>query len=75
MLEEATPLSTRIDTISIVYTNWKGKTAIRRITPLNFYHGSTEYHPKPQWLVDAWDLEKKANRTFALKDIHVWDCN
>ena len=58
--------------VNIVYTNWKGETAIRRITPKQIYFGSNEWHPTQQWLLEAYDLDKQDIRNFALKDIRVW---
>lgn len=58
--------------VSIVYTNYKGETALRKIIPENIWFGKTEWHPEDQWLLDAYDVEKKAKRSFALKDIRVW---
>lgn len=58
--------------VEIVYTNYKGKTATRRIIPERMYYGKTEYHPEEQWLLVAHDVEKKAQRTFAVCDIDNW---
>lgn len=57
-------------TVTAVYTNWKNETEVRRFIPLELYFGKTEYHPEEQWLLLAWDLEKEAERTYALKDFH-----
>lgn len=54
--------------ITMVYTNWKGVTSVRHIYPHEIYFGFTEYHPEPQWLMDAYDCDKADNRTFALRD-------
>lgn len=35
------------------------------------YWGANEYHQEWQWLINAWDIDKDAMRTFALKDILV----
>ena len=62
--------------ILIDYTNWKGQRSIRTISPpFTFYFGSTEYHPVQQPLLKAIDVDKKAYRTFAMKDIHNWFFN
>lgn len=53
----------------IVYTNWKGEVGTRRIIPFTLFFGSNEWHPDPQWLIEALDLDKMAMRTFALKGI------
>lgn len=58
--------------VTIVYTNWKGITAIRNILPIRIYFGSNEWHKENQWLLEALDLDKSASRTFAIKDIRAW---
>lgn len=58
--------------VRIVYTNYRGETAIRSIVPDRIHFASTEWHPDPQWLLDAFDLEKNAIRSFAMKDIRAW---
>ena len=54
--------------VTLTYTNWRGETAERTITPKRIWFGSTDWHPEPQWLLTAFDAEKQANRDFALKD-------
>jgi predicted DNA-binding transcriptional regulator YafY len=64
-----------IDTTTAVvirYTNYRGETSDRKIVPKSIRFASTEWHPEPQWLLDAFDLEKQADRSFAMKDIHQW---
>lgn len=51
------------------YTNWEGKTAVRKIQPIEIWYGKTEWHPEEQWLLKAIDIEKNEERDFALKDI------
>lgn len=59
--------------VIIDYTNYRGERSLRRILPgSKFGWGSNEYHPEPQWLMTGYDLEKKAWRIFALRDIHSW---
>lgn len=55
--------------IRFVYTNWRGETAPRRARLLGLRRGSTEWHPRPQWLLRAVDLDKNAEREFAVADI------
>lgn len=50
------------------YTNHRGERAVRRLITERLYFGTSPWHPEPQWLLDAWDCEKQANRTFALND-------
>lgn len=54
--------------VVLTYTNYRGETAERRIIPFEVLFGSTEWHQEPQWLLRAYDCEKKAYRDFALKD-------
>lgn len=58
--------------VSIVYTNYRGETSVRRIIPKRVWFGSTEWHPEEQWLLDAIDVEKEVERSFAMKDIRSW---
>ncbi len=60
-------------TVTIVYTNYKGVTGTRRIVPIEIIFGHNEWHTEDQWLMRALDIEKNAERTFALKDIKSWE--
>lgn len=57
--------------IKVIYTNWKGKTRERTITPTAIFFGETQYHPETQWLVEAVDMEILEPRLFALKDMVI----
>lgn len=70
MLDEPNP-----KTITIRYTNYRGETAFRRIIPKSIRFGTTPWHPREQWLLDAFDLDKNAERFFALEDILEWNPN
>lgn len=59
--------------VVIDYTNWEGKRSYRRIKPTGMTYGTTDWHPEPQHLLHARDLDKHADRQFALKDIHNWN--
>ncbi len=59
-------------TVTIVYTNYKGRTGVRKIVPGNIFFGHNKWHEENQWLMLAYDIEKEADRTFALKDIKAW---
>lgn len=56
----------------ILYTNHRGETADRVISPVNIHFGSTEWHPEPQWLLYAYCFEKEAWRDFAMAGIKEW---
>lgn len=58
--------------VDILYTNYKGERAWRRILPVKIWFGSTEWHPVEQWFVDAEDIDRKVMRSFALCDIMHW---
>jgi predicted DNA-binding transcriptional regulator YafY len=58
--------------VKILYTNYRGETSLRIIQPIKIWYGVTNWHTEPQWLLEAVDLEKKANRSFAMKDIRSW---
>lgn len=57
----------------IRYTNYRGVTAIRRIVPRQIHFVSTEWHPDPQWVMEAFDLERGAERSFAMRDVLDWN--
>lgn len=55
--------------ISFRYKNWKGEISLRKVVPQDIWFGSTEFHKEEQWLLTAIDVEKQANRDFAINDI------
>ena len=58
--------------VTFIYTNWKGETRLRTVVPLSIEYNSSEFHKDEQWLLKAYDVEKKEWRTFAMKDIKDW---
>ncbi|MBL8179991.1 MAG: hypothetical protein JNL64_00085 [Blastocatellia bacterium] len=58
--------------VRILYTNYRGETAVREVIPKHLWFGETEWHSERQWLLSAYDLEKRADRDFAVKDIRSW---
>ncbi|MBR7652707.1 MULTISPECIES: hypothetical protein [Brucella] len=52
----------------ITYTNYRGETAERNITPKRVWYGISDWHPEPQWFLTAFDHDKNADRDFALRD-------
>jgi predicted DNA-binding transcriptional regulator YafY len=53
----------------ITYTNHRGETAERNIILTGVRFGVSPWHPEPQWLMEAYDLDKMAPRTFAFLGI------
>jgi predicted DNA-binding transcriptional regulator YafY len=67
--------STRIDprhAVAIRYTNHRGETAWRIIIPHRLRFGSSPWHVGEQWFLEALDVAKGEDRSFALADIHEW---
>lgn len=58
--------------VRILYTNWQGKTGYRNIIPKSIEYKSTEWHKEEQWILNAFDVDKEADRGFAIKDIKEW---
>jgi predicted DNA-binding transcriptional regulator YafY len=52
-----------------MYRNWRGETALRRVRPIGISYGTSEWHPEPQWLLHAYDLDKEAERDFSFSNI------
>ena len=59
--------------VVIEYTNHRGDRGKRVIKPILIEFTSSLWHPEPQWVLVAFDVEKSARRGFALKDIHSWE--
>ena len=58
--------------VTIKYTNHRGETQDRNIRPQNIEYGVSQWHRKPQWILHAWDIDKNAQRSFAMVDIQQW---
>ena len=56
--------------LELPYKNWRGEISNRKLQPIRVEFGATEWHPEPQWLLVARDIEKNAERSFALKDFN-----
>jgi hypothetical protein len=59
-------------TVQFRYENHAGKTELRWVLPLRVFWGHTEYYPEDQWLLEAFDLRRKAVRTFAMYKVPCW---
>lgn len=57
------------DLIYFSYTNWQGFKSNRKAIVKEFFFGATDYHREYQMFIRAFDLDKLAERTFAVKDI------
>lgn len=56
--------------LRLVYRNHRGRISERRISTdrIRMSFGSNEWHPDPQYLLHAFDLDIQAWRHFALRD-------
>jgi len=59
-------------TLNFLYKNWQGKISERHVIPIKIWFSCTEYHKEEQWLMKALDIDKNAERDFALIDIIKW---
>lgn len=55
--------------LTFEYINWQGEKGKRKVQPIKLWYGKTEFHKEEQWLLKAWDIDNKAERDFAVKDI------
>lgn len=58
--------------VEISYRNWRDEAAKRQIIPIRVWFGMTQWHPEPQWFLEAWDVNKATKRDFAIADIGKW---
>lgn len=59
--------------VRIYYTDWLGKCSWRRVVPRRVYLGTHRgYGPNPVYLLDAYDLDAKVMRTFAMGGVNRW---
>lgn len=58
--------------VRIEYVNYKGERKTYRVEPLHLWYGATPFHPDPQWLLKAYDHDRKVRRDFAMNDIKTW---
>lgn len=52
-----------------------GERRVRNVIPHDISYGTNEFHREPQWIMQAYDQEKRCMRSFAMKDIHSWTEN
>lgn len=61
--------------VEIDYTNWRGERRKRHIRPIEIKFEATKWHPQPQWILYAIDVNDTLSdnvKGFALKDVHSW---
>ncbi|MBB4051834.1 putative DNA-binding transcriptional regulator YafY [Devosia subaequoris] len=60
---------TSVPPLTFVYRNHRGVTDRRRVRPLRVEYKTSEWHVGEQWILVAYDLDKQAERDFAMIDI------
>ncbi len=55
--------------VVLVYTDDRGVRSTRRVVPERIWYGRTDWHPEPQWLLEAYDLGRHVLRSFPLRQI------
>lgn len=58
---------------SVKYKNYRNEVATRTIIPIKIYWGKTDFHPREQWILKVWDVEKNAERDYAFNDIQEFN--
>lgn len=61
-----------LDLVTFNYVNHRGEKSQRRVRPIRLWHGSTAWHSQPQWLLEAFDLDKMETRDFAMEFVVGW---
>lgn len=55
--------------ISFEYFNHRDDTATRTVVFKSLEYGSNEWYPEPQWFMRCYDLDRGAERSFAILNI------
>lgn len=53
------------------YVNHAGVEGVRNVIPMGFFFGTSKYYTEPQWLMEAWDLDKQAIRHYAFAKLNI----
>jgi predicted DNA-binding transcriptional regulator YafY len=59
--------------LTVHYENHRGETGTRRIVPLSIRFGECEWFAGEQWLMEAYDCDKHAKRTFAMGKLMMFE--
>lgn len=66
------PESLPTDAVRVRYCNHANQTRFRIVRVIDMWFGSTQWHPRPQWLLKVWDYEKQAERDYAMSGVTEW---
>jgi len=59
--------------VRILYANHRGEKTERVIVPCKVEWKATEHHPEVQWILEAYCCERGAYRSFAMRNIKLWE--
>jgi hypothetical protein len=68
--QQETPSAFENTNVLLDYTNHRGERGVRPVTPVRIWFGATTWHPVPGWLLEAFDLDKRGMRDFAMASVH-----
>ena len=57
------------DLVTFDYLNYRGELGERSVEFRCLAYGSNEYYPSPTWFLHGFDMDKKAERSFAFTNI------
>jgi hypothetical protein len=63
------PIYTYSQIVRVLYRNWKGEIAWRRIVQMRMEWSQDNAYHKDQWLLRCWDLDKEAERSYSCYDM------
>jgi hypothetical protein len=55
--------------VRVLYRNWRGEVAWRRIRPIRLEWPPDGRPHSNQWLLRCWDLDREAERSYAFQDM------
>lgn len=59
--------------VKLTYKNYRDEVALRYVLPVRIWFGTTSIYERAQWLLDVFDFDKNANRTYAVQNILKWE--
>ena len=74
-LLEGDPMLPVDQVVTLEYRDYRGRPVRRDVVPSRIWFGETAIHPGTQWLLDAYDIDKGAYRTFAVRDVLAFICD
>jgi len=69
IVDKTPAMEEQMDTLTFIYRNYRGEVSERRVRDPQLVFGENDWHKAPQWILVAFDIDKNAERWFALEDI------